>query len=83
MLISWAFTEKSDRGRSHEKPIYRGNCLKRGLGKKREGEVDAPMHTMFVNSSVHLVKTSLIKMVLFYPLNTFLRDINSLQAYCY
>ena len=27
----WGFTEKSDfRGGGHEKPIYRGNCLKRG-----------------------------------------------------
>ena len=51
----------------HKKPIYRGDCLKRGLGKKEEGGVFegqggggevTSMHTMFMNSSVHLVKTS-------------------------
>ena len=43
-----------------QKIIYRGNCLKRGLGQfgdleggggvgEKEGGVDTPMHTMNVN----------------------------------
>ena len=62
MLISWVLLKNQIfRGRFHEKPIYRGNCLKRGKpGQfedlrevcKKEGvvflrmEVDTPMHTM-------------------------------------
>ena len=33
----------------------------------------------FVNSPAHVVKTSLIRLFLFNPLNTFLTDIKSLQ----
>ena len=66
------------------------NCLKRGawtvrkskggLAKRGRGcflgvRVDTQMHTMFRNSSVHLVNTSLIRLVLFHPLNTFLPDV--------
>ena len=35
----------------------------------------------FVNSLVHVVKTSLIRLVLFHPLNTSLPDIKSLQTH--
>ena len=59
------------------------NCLKRGAltvadltgtwQKRRTGyfweggRVDTPMHTIFLNSSVHLVKTSLIRLVFIPP----------------
>ena len=37
----------------------------------------------FVNSPAHFEKTSLIRLVLFHPLNTFLPDVKSLQTHCY
>ena len=37
----------------------------------------------FVNSPAHVVTTSLIKLILFHPLNTFLPDIKSLETHYY
>ena len=55
MLILWGFTEKSD-FKGHEKPVYWGVCLKRGLGQVvdlrwggvflRGRGVDTPLQTM-------------------------------------
>ena len=67
-LIFLGFTERSDFKGGLEKPIYREDCLKGGLGKKEggvfEGELipHTPMPTIIILSHLELSRIDLPKL---------------------